>query len=70
MGLDPERLNRLKRTIGKDTEEGIYDGAALIVARHGKIAMYEAVGKTDLKIAQQKLTAYSSSCTSSNSLID
>ncbi|MEM2135199.1 MAG: serine hydrolase domain-containing protein [Candidatus Jordarchaeaceae archaeon] len=49
VGLDPERLNRLKRTIEKDTEEGIYDGAAFIVARHGKIAMYEAVGKTDLE---------------------
>ncbi|MEX2724703.1 MAG: serine hydrolase domain-containing protein, partial [Candidatus Freyarchaeota archaeon] len=49
VGLDPERLNRLKRTIEKDIEEGIYDGAAFIVARHGKIAMYEAVGKTDLE---------------------
>ncbi|MEM3562452.1 MAG: serine hydrolase domain-containing protein [Candidatus Jordarchaeaceae archaeon] len=49
VGLDSERLNRLKRTIEKDTEEGIYDGAAFIVARHGKMAMYEAVGKTDLE---------------------
>ncbi len=53
VGLDPERLNRLKRTIEKDTEEGIYDGAAFIVARHGKIAMYEAVGKTDLEKNRQ-----------------
>jgi CubicO group peptidase (beta-lactamase class C family) len=53
VGLDPERLNRLKRTIERDTEEGIYDGAAFIVARHGKIAMYEAVGKTDLEKNRQ-----------------
>lgn len=49
VGLDPERLNRVKRAIEKDTEKGTYDGAAFIVARHGKIAMHEAVGKTDLE---------------------
>ncbi len=48
VGLYPDRLNLLKQAIEKDTEKGTYDGAVFIVAREGKIAMHEAVGKTDL----------------------
>ncbi|MFB0562290.1 MAG: serine hydrolase domain-containing protein [Candidatus Lokiarchaeia archaeon] len=56
VGLDLDRLNLLKRAIEKDTEKGTYDGAVFIVARHGKIAMHETVGKTDLdKNRQAKL---------------
>jgi CubicO group peptidase (beta-lactamase class C family) len=47
VGLSQDRLNRLKRAIEKDIGGGMYDGAVFIVARHGRIAMHEAVGKTD-----------------------
>ena len=48
VGLNQDRLNRLKNTIETDVGKGTYDGAVFLVARHGKIAMHEAVGKTDL----------------------
>ncbi len=48
LGLDPERLERLKNVIEQDTSAGLYDGAVYIVARHGTIVAYEAVGSTDL----------------------
>jgi CubicO group peptidase (beta-lactamase class C family) len=48
LGLDPERLDRVKHVIEQDTANGLYDGAVWIVARHGTIAMHEAVGSTDL----------------------
>ena len=47
-GLDPKALSRLAETIEKDIAQEIYDGAVFIVARHGKIAMHEAIGHTDL----------------------
>jgi CubicO group peptidase (beta-lactamase class C family) len=47
-GLDPIALSRLAKTIEKDIAQGIYDGAVFIVARHGQIAMHEAIGHTDL----------------------
>lgn len=47
VGFDPERLKQLKRIIEEDTFKEIYDGAVFVVARHGKIVMHEAVGKTD-----------------------
>ncbi|MFX1337789.1 MAG: serine hydrolase domain-containing protein [Promethearchaeota archaeon] len=49
IGLNHDRLSRLKNAIEKDIVKGTYDGAVFIVARHGKIAMHEAVGKTDMK---------------------
>jgi CubicO group peptidase (beta-lactamase class C family) len=49
LGLNQDRLNHLKQTIEKDIGKGTYDGAVYIVARHGKIAMHEAVGKTDME---------------------
>jgi CubicO group peptidase (beta-lactamase class C family) len=48
LGLDPDRLERIKQFIEQDTGKGLYDGAVFIVARHGTIAAYEAVGSTDL----------------------
>ncbi|MBN2282363.1 MAG: beta-lactamase family protein [Deltaproteobacteria bacterium] len=48
LGLDPDRLRKLKKVITEDTAKGLYDGAVFIVARHGEIAMFEAVGHTDL----------------------
>jgi CubicO group peptidase (beta-lactamase class C family) len=53
VGLDPDRLQRLKQAIEEDTTQGMYDGAVFIVARHGKVALYEAVGKTDLEKDRQ-----------------
>lgn len=47
LGLDPDRLGNLKSVIEEDTAKGVYDGAVFIVARHGSIAMHEAVGQTD-----------------------
>ncbi|MFC1822627.1 serine hydrolase domain-containing protein [Thermodesulfobacteriota bacterium] len=49
LGLDPNAMNRLIKTIEKDTAQGLYDGAVFIVARHGTIAMHEAIGHTDLE---------------------
>ena len=46
-GLDPNALNRLVETIEKDISQEIYDGAVFIVARHGEIALHEAIGHTD-----------------------
>lgn len=49
VGMDPDRLQRLKKVVEEDTEKGTYDGAVFVVARHGKVVMHEAVGKTDLE---------------------
>jgi CubicO group peptidase (beta-lactamase class C family) len=54
LGLDPDRLLLIKKVIEEDTAKGLYDGAVFIVARHGEIVLYEAVGHTDLA---QKRTA-------------
>ena len=48
LGLDPKALDRLVESMKKDIAQGLYDGAVFIVARHGKIAMHEAIGHTDL----------------------
>ncbi len=48
LGLDTNALNRLAKTIENDIAEELYDGAVFIVARHGKIALHEAVGSSDL----------------------
>lgn len=53
IGLDQDRLTRLKSAIEKDIGKGTYDGAVFIVARHGRIAMHEAVGKTDMENDRQ-----------------
>jgi CubicO group peptidase (beta-lactamase class C family) len=48
LGLDPDRLLRLKRVVEEDTANGAYDGAAFVVAREGTIVMHEAIGHSDL----------------------
>jgi CubicO group peptidase (beta-lactamase class C family) len=48
VGMDPERLERVMGSVDEDTCAGRCDGAVLIVARHGKVVLREAVGKTDL----------------------
>jgi CubicO group peptidase (beta-lactamase class C family) len=49
MGLDPERLGRLREAIERDTAKGIYDGAVFLVARSGTVVVHEAIGHTDLE---------------------
>jgi len=44
LGLDPTRLERVTEVIGKDVEAERYDGAVVLVARHGQVALHEAVG--------------------------
>ena len=48
IGLDPNALKHLAKSIEIDIDKKLYDGAVFIVARHGKIAMHEAIGYTDL----------------------
>ena len=47
VGLSSERLARLTSTLKADVEKGILPGAVLLVARHGKIALFEAIGVRD-----------------------
>ena len=47
VGLDASRLGRLSSAIKNDVAAEKYDGAVLIVARGGKVAMHEAIGFTD-----------------------
>ena len=53
VSMDEGRLQRLKKAVEEDTEKGTYDGAVFAVARHGKVVMHEAVGKTDLEKGRQ-----------------
>ena len=42
--LSSERLNRITATLKGDVDKAVISGAVLLVARHGKVAMFEAVG--------------------------
>jgi CubicO group peptidase (beta-lactamase class C family) len=44
VGLSSERLDRLTATLKADIDKGVIPGAVLLVARHGKVALFEAVG--------------------------
>jgi CubicO group peptidase (beta-lactamase class C family) len=44
VGLSSERLNRLTATLKADIDKGVIPGAVLLVARHGKVALFEAIG--------------------------
>ena len=46
-GLSRERLARLSAAIHQDVKANLYDGAAIIVARHGIIGLQEAIGYAD-----------------------
>ncbi len=45
--LNKAQLTRLSRAIHQDIEDDVYDGAAIIVARHGEIGLHEAIGFAD-----------------------
>jgi CubicO group peptidase (beta-lactamase class C family) len=47
LGLDPARFARLAARVQRDLGEGRYNGAALIVARHGEIALDLCAGYAD-----------------------
>jgi len=47
VGLSPERLGAVVATLRADAEKGQIPGAVLVVARHGKVALFETVGVLD-----------------------
>jgi CubicO group peptidase (beta-lactamase class C family) len=47
VGLSSERLERVVATLRADADKGRIPGAVLLVARHGKVALFEAVGMLD-----------------------
>jgi len=47
VGMSSERLARIKTTLAADVEAKKIPGAVLLVARHGKVVMYDTVGKID-----------------------
>ncbi len=47
VGLASARLDRIRRVVAQNVEEGRVAGAVLLVARHGKVAWFEAVGMRD-----------------------
>jgi CubicO group peptidase (beta-lactamase class C family) len=47
VGLSSERLARITARLSADVEKGTIPGAVLLVARHGKIAAFDAVGMLD-----------------------
>jgi CubicO group peptidase (beta-lactamase class C family) len=47
VGLSSDRLNRITATLKADVEKGVIPGAVVLVARHGKVALFDAVGVRD-----------------------
>src|SRR5262250_203219 len=47
VGLSAERLSKITATLKADVARGVIPGAVLLVSRHGKIAMFEAIGMRD-----------------------
>ncbi|MEB2285622.1 MAG: hypothetical protein B6D46_08690 [Polyangiaceae bacterium UTPRO1] len=47
LGLAPDRLARLTAAIEADVAAETYDGAVVLVARSGRVALHEAIGWTD-----------------------
>jgi CubicO group peptidase (beta-lactamase class C family) len=47
VGMSSERLARIAARLRTDAEKGVIPGSVLLVARHGKIAMFEASGVRD-----------------------
>jgi CubicO group peptidase (beta-lactamase class C family) len=47
VGLSTERLNKIMATLRGDVEKGVIPGAILLVGRHGKVALFDAVGARD-----------------------
>ena len=47
VGLSSERLGRIVSRLRTDVDKGVIPGAVLLVARHGKVALFETVGVRD-----------------------
>jgi len=47
LGFSRERLDRLAYTVSADIAKGVIPGGTLLIARHGKIAYYQAFGWLD-----------------------
>src|SRR6185436_10959009 len=47
LGLDPVRLERLTAAIESDVAAELYDGAVVLVARVGQVALHDAIGLGD-----------------------
>ena len=47
VGMSSARLARIKATLAADVEAKKIPGAVVLVARHGKVVMYDTVGKID-----------------------
>jgi CubicO group peptidase (beta-lactamase class C family) len=47
VGLSSERLHRTMAAVKADVDKGTLPGAVLLVARHGKVVMFDAVGMLD-----------------------
>ncbi len=48
-GMDPERLAKITARMQAFVEEGTIAGAVILLARHGEVALVEAVGYQDLE---------------------
>jgi CubicO group peptidase (beta-lactamase class C family) len=47
VGMSSERLERITKWLGSEIEQNKAPGAVLLVARHGKVVYFEALGKRD-----------------------
>src|SRR5207302_6321944 len=47
VGLSSERLERITRLLRDDVAQNQLPGAVIMVARHGKVALFEAIGLLD-----------------------
>ena len=47
VGFSAERLDRITQLLRDDIGKGVIPGATLLIARHGKIAYFEALGSLD-----------------------
>lgn len=47
VGFDPQRLSRVTESIRHDIDREMYDGAQIVVGRHGRLVLCEAVGFAD-----------------------
>jgi CubicO group peptidase (beta-lactamase class C family) len=56
LGLDAERLGRLRSAIVRDIDRGLYDGCVLLVARRGYVALHEAFGLSDRQAGRSAKT--------------
>src|ERR1700751_5046123 len=57
LGFSSERLARIGTTLNADIAAGRIPGAVIAIARHGKLAMFEAYGYRD-KAANAPMTTY------------